>query len=100
MRGFKRCVMVLRLSISESIMLRTDDECRRDEKTDIGTGDEETGGKRALVGGEPFGRGLNGGRKFPDSPRPSIKRAMQNPATEKTKAWLMEESAQMVMATA
>ena len=38
--------------------------------------------------------------KFPDSPRPSIKRAMQNPATEKTKAWLMEESAQMVMATA
>src|ERR1700728_3590066 len=38
--------------------------------------------------------------KFPDSPRPSMMRATQNPATEKTRAWLMEASAHMPMARA
>src|SRR5579859_1169373 len=38
--------------------------------------------------------------KFPASPMPSIKRAMQKPATEKTKAWPMDEQAQTPMARA
>src|SRR5258708_5144079 len=38
--------------------------------------------------------------KLPDSPRPRKMRAMQKPATEGTSEWLMEETAQMAMATA
>ena len=38
--------------------------------------------------------------KLPDSPMPRKRRAMQKPATEKTRAWPMEERAQMAMAKA
>src|ERR1700678_4551525 len=38
--------------------------------------------------------------KLPDSPRPSMARAMQKPTTEVTKAWESEESAQTAMARA
>src|ERR1700736_6765001 len=38
--------------------------------------------------------------KFPDSPRPSMARAMQKPTTEPTRACDIEDSAQTVMAMA
>jgi hypothetical protein len=38
--------------------------------------------------------------KLPDSPRPSMMRAMQKPTTEVTNMWESEESAQMAMARA
>jgi hypothetical protein len=38
--------------------------------------------------------------KLPDSPRPRKMRAMQKPATEVTREWLIEESPQMRMARA
>ena len=38
--------------------------------------------------------------KLPDSPMPRKMRAMQKPATEPTREWLMDEIAQMPMARA